>query len=194
MFDKSAHVYIDTAEKAGQFVFPKYIRYQWGAKQDVLPVTYSVEALNESSGRAGDYTLAGYERITAIERKRDVPEVYKNVTDDVDRPRFLAALDRLALVRHPWLVLGFNPSEFCRPHPYITNPTDALDRLLRECMLRGIPVVSAPETRNPLLQGSFVLRLLLTGSCCRHKITGSWCSCSLRDDFVKQLSKQRKTT
>lgn len=186
MFDQKLCVRMDTEEKVGQFIFPPFIRVQWGGRGAVIPVECDRTRLGAARGWAGDYTLKGYERITAVERKRDVDEVYRNVTDE-DRTRFLKALDRLALVRHPYLVLAFSPYAFKRKHKYIMYPTDALDRLLYECMIRNIPVVNAPENRSPRVQGEFVLRLLIAGLKCRSLFKLP-CSCDHRSSMICQTA------
>jgi len=52
----------------------------------------------------GDYSMAGFEDVLCIERKKSVAELATNITDD----RFKRELERMAQFKYKFLLLEFN--------------------------------------------------------------------------------------
>lgn len=151
-FPKKITVLIDRQEQR-PLEFPGSLRW-WspGRKCHLMLVVprYKVHL------RTGDYAISGYEKVTLAERKGAWSELVTNLFTD-DRPRFIAAFDRLAdECRHPVLLLDMptavRPNEFCR------CPDQVIDGICAEAIRRGITILWSPPSKNPTRTGELLLR------------------------------------
>lgn len=89
--------------------------------------------------QTGDYTIEGYEAECCVERKATLSEIANNLLT-ADRNRALTALQRLAAIPHPLLVVEQGPGALIRPSKYAPNPAEALDALMRVLANLHIPL------------------------------------------------------
>lgn len=68
------------------------------------PWEFSEYATAHTKLDTGDYSIQGLEDIVAIERKRNVAEVANNITES----RFQDVINRLKLIKYPFLLLEFD--------------------------------------------------------------------------------------
>lgn len=116
---------------------------------------------------AGDYALAGYEKVCLVERKGSIRELAKNCLT-ADRTRFVAALDRLrASCLYPYLLVEGSLAEMAQDGsvPDWWTAFDSLQRLLLE---RNIGLLLMPNkgTIQRRLIGECVARLLVNATLC----------------------------
>jgi len=108
--------------------------------------------------RTGDYALKGYEKITLCERKGAWTEICSNLFT-ADRPRFIAAFDRLAVeTKHPILLLDLPVRT--RGNKYARNPEQLLDGIFYEATKRGISVLVVPPSTQRYRAGEWLFRLM----------------------------------
>jgi len=124
----------------------------------------------------GDYALAGHESKVLIERKKHLPELFKNLLTPSGRERFVAACDRLrSECEHPILLLEGNIEHLVRTaRPTLdVDPWLVVDALHRICLERRIQVLylsaSTPNHRRSV--GEEVARLLINGALTNARTT-----------------------
>jgi hypothetical protein len=154
-------VLVDTNEQ-NALKFPETIRWEYRRKSYLLHVKTEEYPLTKSRGLAGDYTLKGWEKLTAVERKGSLTELKQNLLTN-DRIRFRKALRRLADLKYPWLFLDMPVSGVFRPTRYVKDPEAVIDRLFKTVAEFRIPLLWVPPSRSVVMSrssGEFVVRAL----------------------------------
>lgn len=68
------------------------------------PWTFKNRTTATSKLDTGDYSIAGFENIVAIERKKNVSELATNITE----PRFKDVISRLSSIKYSFMLLEFS--------------------------------------------------------------------------------------
>lgn len=154
-------VIVDTREK-NPLLFPDTLR--WADHRGHSKLFQIVK--EDRTLKTGDYTVEDGDGIyeirelgSSFERKGSPPEICQNVGRQ-DGPRFQRCLNRLAKVRHPYLLLDFGVKEFRKP-AYVQDPDLAMDRLCRALHLRGIQLmwVAAKTAADRRELGAWIVRV-----------------------------------
>lgn len=159
---RTLHVEVDTRENLPALFPDQFIWYPEtnpNLKRTIPVYTHRVTLVT------GDYRLQGRES-AVVERKGRVSELHNNLFGP-NRPTFLRALDRLALIPCAWLLCDFSPRDFLRPTSYCERPRHVLDELLRACESRRIRLMLAGPYKTLAGRralGDLILRLLLNAS------------------------------
>ena len=112
----------------------------------------------------GDYALMGYEKLSLVERKGSITELYQNCLTK-DKVRFEACLKRLSEESaDPWVLVEGSPSSLFKPNRHLpVEPGTVIDGLQRLLMAYNVglllmPAKSAGERRAA---GEWVARRLI---------------------------------
>lgn len=117
---------------------------------------------------AGDYCLVGDEALAIVERKAHIGELITN-TLTADRPRFLRALERLAVAcKYPYLYVERFPAPWWtqeNEEGYSIQVVQAMDLLLTSITRLNIRLLwsshAAITPRRRRRDGELILRILL---------------------------------
>lgn len=167
MIPKKVTVLVDTREKK-PLLFPSHLK--------ILPL---VEALKRRSTPQivtvnvcphrmviGDYAVKQYEHLVTVERKGSIGELMHNASGG-DRARFLKAIERLKVIKHPILFLDCLPTSVFNPPPSLADrdPMMAVDVILGLAahlnlhLIWGGRTTTSPRVRRRL--GEIILRSML---------------------------------
>lgn len=72
--------------------------------REQLPWEFGYHTTSNKKLDTGDYSIAGFEDVLAIERKRSVSEIANNLSEK----RFLDVLERMNSIRYSFILLEFN--------------------------------------------------------------------------------------
>lgn len=75
--------------------------------REQLPWEFGYHTTSHQKLDTGDYSIAGFEDVLAIERKRSVSEIANNLSEK----RFLDVLERMNSIRYSFILLEFNLQE-----------------------------------------------------------------------------------
>lgn len=161
MTPRTVTVQVDTREQR-PLLFPRLIGWvQPNARgRDIIKVKTEIIKLD-----AGDYRLKHSKTTCIIERKASLRELQKNFTGK-DRPRQLAALDKLAdAAQHFVVLVETTPRGLVAPNKDCDHPEYALCPFLRQITNRGgsliISGTTSPTPSNRRYAGELALRILL---------------------------------
>ena len=155
-------VLVDSREKRPP-KFPANIRYV-----DDFGRTHLIHIHTESAKLdAGDYLLKEYPDACIIERKGSVREICQNMLSH-DRKRMRAAIVRLSeACQMPLLLMETSIRSFFPNDPADFHPTEALDELLRLCLIRGVSIIMAGSSRAILTRrklAAFIVHTLVSAA------------------------------
>jgi len=156
-------VQIDTREQI-PMLFPSMI--QIGHPEmthKMLPVEVVVQRVKLDFG---DYRLAEYPDLCVIERKASQLEIYKNMTESLDRIRQAKAFRKLTTgCRYPYIMIEASPAELLSSDPRIKQPELVCHRLALAIAKYDLRALFIPwKSRNPDVRrkvGTFLLHLML---------------------------------
>lgn len=124
---------------------------------------YRIEEIPERLSE-GDYTLDGYETLSAMDTKRSLDELRKNLLD-TDKVRAGKALRRLAeRCKYPYVVLDMTPAEFNRKSSRCLWPDVVQDEVFKELGKLGIGLLWLPTGNTVAARkqlGEYMLRIML---------------------------------
>lgn len=81
--------------------------------REQLPWEFGYHSTSNKKLDTGDYSIAGFEDVLAIERKRSVSEIANNLSEG----RFLDVLDRMSKIRYSFILLEFDLNDVLEyPH------------------------------------------------------------------------------
>lgn len=159
---------VDTRERI-PYIFPGLFYWRRGKTTEVYRLKPRSVCL-----KFGDMRLASAPRAGVIERKRDLREIYANLTPGGATANrrchnFLRELDRMAECSHPAILLDFSWDELWVPASGGPSPFAILDRLFALALPRGITILGPQDARTVRKRqaaGDFILRYLLAARDC----------------------------
>jgi len=160
---KSMTILVDSREQI-PFLFPKkIIYYAWRRSENAQEIQLDTEVVRMDFA---DYAMKSHEDCCALERKRNLDELSKNILSK-DYRRAHSAFSRLVLnCRHPYIVLDGDLDTYAGSQGHYSQaPTELiLDGILSEATLLGIPIIctggaTEPEKRRRV--GAYLVHLML---------------------------------
>lgn len=146
----------DHEKKAYRLVFPEVIAWWDGERKHSI----KVETRYPDHLVTGDYAIEGFERVTLLETKRSMRELFNNYFTN-DHRRSNNAISRLAIeCEYPYLCLDFTILEAMAPSHYVKDPQKVLDTMYQDVAGKGIRLVWMSCGSSPNLR-SFVGKQML---------------------------------
>lgn len=162
MIPKSLTVLIDSREKVHKrLLFPAWIDFREDRTLRVHPIQVKTKVVTMP---AGDYTLEGHDKVSIMETKRSLRELYNNVCTN-DWAREARALKRLSeACEYPYVVWELTPAELFRQSVHVPDPQLVYDRWMQAITRFNLRLMFAgggvgPGPRRRL--GEQLVRLML---------------------------------
>jgi len=156
-------IQVDTREQI-PMLFPSMISIghpEWTFK--MLPIEVIVQRVKLDFG---DYRLAEYPDVCVIERKASQLEIYKNMTESLDRIRQAKAFRKLAAgCRYPYILVEASPAELLSSNPHVKQPELVCHRFALAIAKYDLRLIIMPwKSRSSDVRrkmGTFMLHLML---------------------------------
>jgi len=156
-------VQIDTREQI-PMLFPSMINIGHPELTfKMLPIEVIVQRVKLDFG---DYRLAEYPDVCVIERKASQLEIYKNMTESLDRIRQAKAFRKLAAgCRYPYILVEASPAELLSSNPRVKQPELVCHRFALAIAKYDLRALFIPwKSRSPVVRrkiGTLMLHLML---------------------------------
>jgi hypothetical protein len=120
--------------------------------REQLPWEFGYHSTSHQKLDTGDYSIAGFEDVLAIERKRSVSEIANNLSES----RFLDVLDRMSKIRYSFILLEFELNDVLE-YP---NNSDIPKKLWSKLRVSGNYILK----RLVEIQMQYGIHIMLCGS------------------------------
>lgn len=128
------------------------------------PITLTVNVV-KTAMQSGDYAIRNYQRLVAVERKKDIGELFNNTCTD-DLPRFTRAITRFAAsCTYPYLLIESLPPPLWKlPPTEVRRTVPAIDRICQCVSQLGLRLLwggqKASDATARRRLGELVLRIM----------------------------------